>query len=77
MKVRHMKARQKRATAEPSRNEAPRPYQDPKWATTLVLGTVAVATLAITRSVTDVPVVLGVLGSLLLALGVTTGPPTP
>lgn len=40
---------------------------DPKWATALIVGAVSVATLAITRSAQDVPVVVG---SVLVALGV-------
>jgi hypothetical protein len=43
------------------------PAGDPKWATALIVGIVSVATLAITRSPQDVPIVAGVV---LVALGV-------
>lgn len=40
---------------------------DPKWTTALIVGAVSIATLAITRSAQDVPVVVG---SVLVVLGV-------
>lgn len=46
--------------------DPPRDARDPQWATALVLGALAIATLAITRTPTDVPVVVG---AVLVALG--------
>ena len=62
MKVRHKPARVDHLRG-PYRSVA-----DPKWATALVLGAVAVATLAITGSPQDVPVVVG---TVLVALGIS------
>lgn len=58
-----MKLRQARRQVDPLGSRR----RDPRWATALVVGSVAVATLAITRSAADVPVVVA---SVLIALGV-------
>ncbi len=56
MKVRH----------QPPPPADQRGSRDPKWATALILAGLAIATLVITRSAQDVPVVVGVV---LVALG--------
>lgn len=62
-----MNVRHKRARVDPHAGSS----GDPKWATALVLGALAVATLVITGSPHDVPVVVG---TVLVALGID---PTP
>ena len=59
-----MKVRHKRASVDPREGSS----RDPNWATALVLGALAVATLVITGSPHDVPVVVG---AVVVALGVT------
>ena len=59
-----MNVRHKRASVDPRKGSS----RDPNWATALVLGTLAMATLVITRSPQDVPVVVG---AVVVALGVS------
>jgi hypothetical protein len=57
-----MNVRHKRGEGDPPDGS----YRDPNWATALVLGALAVATLVITGAPHDVPVVVG---AVVVALG--------
>ena len=59
-----MNVRHKRGSVDPREG----PSRDPNWATALVLGALAVATIVITGSPHDVPVVVG---AVVVALGVS------